>query len=444
MLPVLNGDIIDQILLHLTDPDPLTGEYKSHGLRYLYPCIFVNREWCGLAMRILWQQPFNFEPLRAAKAMETYLKCLNYQEKVELSENGIDIDLLFQNRIGFYDDEEEVNNNFTNRNRMALDFITNSSEKPMFNYPKFLRRLYYENMYKSAEYICKYLSDLTRGDEEEEFCNVKEEELNELSEDDEIEEEEEGEVEEVEDFTIQAEVLVKSVLQLSQRKGARLNGLIFSPDSPYNDFEKYQLLENYSDMMEDVKSLDICCLFRKTYLFSIIGRMCHQVKHLHIHTFWSRHPDERHIDRTGEVIREMLSSQRKLESFHLESCKAYTRIFFPLLSLHNSSLRHIRFDQVDFRGCGEWKSVSECRNLELLEIIQCSNIDVEMVRPLISNNMLEKDFEVKYIWVNQSCKEFEEWVDKVHGIRDNLKLPNEYQKWGEASGSNNRICKRNI
>ncbi|POG59732.1 hypothetical protein GLOIN_2v1719772 [Rhizophagus irregularis DAOM 181602=DAOM 197198] len=166
--------------------------------------------------------------------------------------------------------------------------------------------------------------------------------------------------------------------------------------------------------------------------------MCHQVRHLRIHMIWSRHYEEKHIDKTGEVIHELISSQKSLVSFHLESCKAYTRIFFPLLSIHSRSLRHLKFDQVDFRGCPSWAPISDCANLQLLEIIQCTNMEPDMVRPLISNNNTPGEkFKVKYIKINHSCRELEEWVKRVNGYKQ-IDLPIDIQKLDEASGSNNR------
>ncbi|CAG8807745.1 25267_t:CDS:1, partial [Racocetra persica] len=60
----------------------------------------------------------------------------------------------------------------------------------------------------------------------------------------------------------------------------------------------------------------------------------------------------------------------------------YTRVFIPPLRLHSSTLRYIRFDKVNFKGCDPWYSIAECRNIELLEVFQCTDLEEEMVGPV--------------------------------------------------------------
>ena len=157
----------------------------------------------------------------------------------------------------------------------------------------------------------------------------------------------------------------------------------------------------------------------------------------------------------GEFIKSLISSQRSLRFFRLTGCKGYTRIFFPPLASHKKTLRHISFDQVDFKGCGEWTSISECTNLELLEILQCYNLEYEMIRPLINNTATDngsssskimnrgfgKNFEVRYIKINPFCREFEEWVNSIQGHKySDVELPFSLNETttSATSGSNNK------
>ncbi|CAB4394841.1 unnamed protein product [Rhizophagus irregularis] len=65
-------------------------------------------------------------------------------------------------------------------------------------------------------------------------------------------------------------------------------------------------------------------------------------------------------------------------------------------------------------------------------------MEPDMVRPLISNNNTPGEkFKVKYIKINHSCRELEEWVKRVNGNKQ-IDLPIDIQKLDEASGSNNR------
>ncbi|CAG8446753.1 14250_t:CDS:2 [Gigaspora rosea] len=333
MTPFLIPEVLREILLHIANPCELSGTYSIEGLRALYPCIFVNRQWCRIAIPILWSQPFLFgNEIDYIPIISMYLKCLEPQDIKSLLNQGIDISLM------------------TDYNQMQLGV---ENKKPMFNYPGFLRVLYYEQMIIAIEKNNE--NNVTLADNAE-------------------------------------EIMMKTLLQLCLKYGSRLYGLHINPNT----------VENTNDEMYDI-------LLTDDQLKDLVSP-----EHLYISDLWARHCDEKSVVSLGEIITSLISSQNALVSFSLTFCKAYTRVFIPPLKLHSSTLRYIRFDKVDFKGCDPWHSIAECQNIELLEVFQCRNLEEEMVGP-VTKARFGKHFEVRYVSANNNNKKFRDWVNKVSG-----------------------------
>src|SRR5688572_8117613 len=91
----------------------------SDDKRSLYSCLLVNKIWCGIAVSILWSNPFKYINGTSASLITTYLSCLDLNEREILIKSEIDLKLLFE-------------------------------KKPTFEYAEFLRRLKYEDFYDSS------------------------------------------------------------------------------------------------------------------------------------------------------------------------------------------------------------------------------------------------------------------------------------------------------
>ncbi|RGB33030.1 hypothetical protein C1646_762161 [Rhizophagus diaphanus] len=91
----------------------------SDDKRSLYSCLLVNKIWCGIAVSILWSNPFKYINGTSASLITTYLSCLDLNEREILIKSEIDLKLLFE-------------------------------KKPTFEYAEFLRRLKYEDFYESS------------------------------------------------------------------------------------------------------------------------------------------------------------------------------------------------------------------------------------------------------------------------------------------------------
>ncbi|CAI2175552.1 9510_t:CDS:1 [Funneliformis geosporum] len=89
-LPMLNEDVIIQIIKHLQD-DKLN----------LHNCLFICRQWCRLTIPLLWKQPFSMISFNKKKRLlRTYITCLNEEEAKILMAHDLKIDItekpLFQ------------------------------------------------------------------------------------------------------------------------------------------------------------------------------------------------------------------------------------------------------------------------------------------------------------------------------------------------------------
>ncbi|CAG8557295.1 7168_t:CDS:2 [Diversispora eburnea] len=349
MAHVLVNDVLREIFLHLVNPNPFTGIYTIDDLHNLYQCILVNRTWCSIAIPILWSQPFHF-----------------------LKENP--------------------DSGTANEHKMSSMEICEYRRPPMFNYPGFMRSMWYETMVQAIEAWCLELSEIMNPDNENTAMNEQEDKL-------------------IDNAEI---VVMKSVLKLCLNKGARLNCLFLHPDrlDELND-ELYEMLlvnEEFKDLVSSIKTLEINGMIRKNNVYLMLSKRCRKLECLYIHSLWARNHDKKYVDNFGNAITTLITSQHSLRYFTLSNCKAYARAIVPPLKHQSSSLRYIRFENVDFRGCDPWESVAECKRIELLEVYECSNLNEEMVAPVI-NARFGKEFEARYVSSNQ-CQKFEDWVDK--------------------------------
>ncbi|RHZ75970.1 hypothetical protein Glove_208g206 [Diversispora epigaea] len=418
MAHVLVNDVLREIFLHLVNPNPFTGIYTIDDLHNLYQCILVNRTWCSIAIPILWSQPFHFlkeKPDSGTAVINMYLKSLDEKEIDHLSSQGIDIslmsnfsihnntrDLQFQQSYS-----EDSDSDYENEHRMSSMEICEYRRPPMFNYPGFLRSMWYETMVQAIEAWCLELSEIMNPDNENEVDDDAENTA----------------MNEREDKLIDnAEIIVmKSVLKLCLNKGARLNCLFLHPDrlDELND-ELYEMLlvnEEFKDLVSSIKTLEINGMIRKNNVYLMLSKRCRKLECLYIHSLWARNHDKKYVDNFGNAITTLITSQHSLRYFTLSNCKAYARAIVPPLIHQSSSLRYIRFENVDFRGCDPWESVAECKRMELLEVYECSNLNEEMVAPVI-NARFGKEFEARYVSSNQ-CQKFEDWVNKVNCVNNN-------------------------
>ncbi|CAG8459373.1 12640_t:CDS:2 [Acaulospora morrowiae] len=431
MAQILVDDVLREIFLHVANPNPFTGAYTIEGLHNLYPCILVNKTWCSIAMPILWSQPFHFlkdKHEAGAAVINMYLRFLDDKELEYLFNQGIDVSLMLNFSVHqsgrfqqFYSDDSD--SDYESEHPTDSMEVCEYRRPPMFNYPGFLRSLWYESMVQAVESWCSELSELMNPtppeDEDEDLIGNGERDMS-ITSSSPMDEQEDALVENAEFL------LMRSILRTCLKRGSRLYGLFLNPDrlDKLND-EMYEMLlidEEFKDLVSPVKSLEINGMIRKDKVYVMLGQRCRKLECLHIHNLWARSHDERHIDNFAEAIGTLISSQYSLLYFTLSNCKAYTRAIILPLKYQSSSLRYVRFEQIDFRGCDPWESVAECKRIEFLEVYECINLEEEMVAP-VAKAKFGKGFEARYVSSHQ-CQGFREWVDKISGgVRNDDGVP---------------------
>lgn len=277
----LNDDVLREIFLKLADTNDLTGEYANTGLRDLYHCIFVCRQWCRVSIPILWGQPFHFLkfsddetiPRTSDKILDIYFRFLSEGEKQDLLNKGIDISLVTPaNQQGIYFDDENDENDENNKDEEGgggeggksscereNDCNAVDRKEPMFNYPMFLRSLSYMNLISAVMVWCEDLE-----------CIMKQQygENSELTED--------------------AEYLVlHTILKLCFNKGARLSSLnIIILDITFRDvsktthaIQKCFVDDELKEFFVQIRSLEFNCMFSKVTrdILSTLSQTCHQL-----------------------------------------------------------------------------------------------------------------------------------------------------------------------
>ncbi|CAG8512981.1 4963_t:CDS:1 [Scutellospora calospora] len=67
--------------------------YLCHDTKFLHSCLLVNRIWCQHVVGLLWRAPFSIwlEEYKSISLINTYISCMNDEEKSWLKKNGINV-----------------------------------------------------------------------------------------------------------------------------------------------------------------------------------------------------------------------------------------------------------------------------------------------------------------------------------------------------------------
>ncbi|CAG8587928.1 7939_t:CDS:2 [Cetraspora pellucida] len=338
------------------------------------------------------------------KVIQMYVKCFDDQDKLFLLDQGIDVSEILNYHLDVHSDTHSNAHSNCSENS-AIDGIKEKSfysnnittNPPLFNYPGFLRRLNYTSMIKAVEAWCYYLSI-------------------------------EMEKTQSHDLLENAEILIfRSLLKLCLNKGARLHELILCPDQfdPSND-EMYMSLvdDEFKDLFAPIRTLEFSGMVRMDGLLQLLSQRCHGIEHMRVTTLWARRNDDRLVGIFRDSLTSLFAVQNSLTSFELSNCKAYTSAILPVLGLHTSTIRYIRFDNVNFEGCDPLCILSDCKNMDVLEITQCANLSEEMVDPIMKAKF-KSGFEVRLVGDEMlQCEKFKDWVNKNSRFNKNKTVGN--------------------
>ncbi|CAG8813256.1 27768_t:CDS:2, partial [Dentiscutata erythropus] len=102
--------------------------YLQNDLHSLHSCLRVSKQWCQAIIPIFWSKPFR-ENKSSVNVVNTFLKCLNKQEKNNLTYN-----------LGNLDDGDGDGNN------LDIDILDDRSTV-LFQYANFLREISMQRLY---------------------------------------------------------------------------------------------------------------------------------------------------------------------------------------------------------------------------------------------------------------------------------------------------------
>ncbi|CAG8767227.1 11368_t:CDS:2 [Dentiscutata erythropus] len=324
-----------------------------------------------------------------------YVKCFDDQDKLLLLNRGIDVSEILNYHLddnSNYNEDDEgdgiIENNFSSNTK--TDIVINP---PLFNYPGFLRKLNFTSMIKAVEAWCYYLSI-------------------------------EMEKTQRSDLLENAEILIfRSLLRLCLNKGARLHELILYPDQfeSSNDEMYTSLIEDeFKELFAPVKTLEFSGIVRMDGFLQMLAQRCRGIEHIRVTTLWARRSNDKLVGIFRDSLATLFSVQNSLTSFELSYCKAYTNAILPVLEPHTSTIRYIRFDNVNFEGCDPLCVLSNCKNMDVLEIIQCVNLNEEMVDPIIKTRF-KNGFEVRLVGDELlQIEKFKDWVIKNSRFNKNI------------------------
>src|SRR6185312_11961097 len=84
---------------------------------------------------------------------------------------------------------------------------------------------------------------------------------------------------------------------------------------------------------------------------------------------------------SSRYLSQLIKSQKELISFYMVN--GVPRVESSLFNQANS-LRDVRLHSTDFQDSEAWHSLATCTMLERLDIVNCKNITVLMVEPLLN------------------------------------------------------------
>ncbi|CAG8544269.1 7316_t:CDS:2 [Acaulospora colombiana] len=258
----------------------------------------------------------------------------------------------------------------------------NKPSSSLFNYPSFIKHLNYDRLFDSIDHWCKLEGYIPN--------------------------------------TMEIYVM-RALLRLMTDNGATLT--TFKVHPKHSNDPRYCLMyePEICGLFKEVRFLDHdgCCYKRDTILPELV-KICKNVKHLRL-CGW-RSPNLRTQSRlSGADLTHFISKQSTLISLNLTECQGFTPYVLSGLSSQTEFLKCLHFDRVNFEGCDPWNFIAECKNLEVLKMASCYNIDAEMVEPILKAKF-RKLRKVEIFKVE--CKELIEWSNRFNRLGNVLRVKN--------------------
>jgi hypothetical protein len=318
-------------------------QYFKKDFSTLHSCILVNRLWCRLAIPVLWEDPFS-NPSKNNQFLEIYFHDLNEQDKIKLTEYGIN------NKI----------------------FPSNT----LFNYPSFIKCL---NTYEIGHSIEKWVASIR---------NVKISPLQTSTTYDQ--------------FLNFTRLIYGMLFKIFIENGTNLSTfeveIITFSDHGYLNviFELILKNPNFVSNIKNLKLKRISNVIKIHPFLKFLYSNCNTISSLYF-----RFPSNDDNSLIENYLSKIINSQQNLIKISFE------RNYFPLnqslLSLKDfnctNTLKTIVFIKINFRNIIILKEVFEQLNvLESIHILYCRSLNSDFVQQIIN---IKKPFKLKSLFMDE-------------------------------------------
>ncbi|CAG8548991.1 7_t:CDS:2 [Ambispora leptoticha] len=373
--PALAFDVLVQIFFHvagITSNDH-TEIFEYSVYQDLYSCLLVSRAWAQAVVPILWSQPIRkYHPQQNLKVLSVYLASLDVIQRGLLKTSGIDIDV-----------------------KPSTSTKQKSHPAMKLAYARHIKHLNYGALIDCCRNFCKKHC-AKRGQSNDSYL-----------------------------------LLIKTVLQLFAKEGARLKVLQLYPGVNRYQRGMYTPLTVYKDvhcLLRDVKHLELCGSFDGgDNEVQALTSICSKVEHITVRYFSSIIDQwlglHAYIHKKSNASVFLIQSQKHLKSLTLQNCHLYNneQLCAAILT-QKSTLQHVTLKEIDFNEKPlMFTALAECTNLKTLTLSSCRGLtSPDMISPL-SKPAFEKLQHVRVVPKRDSClpggehskicKEFKMWAN---------------------------------
>ncbi|GET02033.1 hypothetical protein GLOIN_2v1779349 [Rhizophagus clarus] len=356
--------------------EKIFNNINSKGKEYiltLHSCLFVSKDWSLSTMKLLYSNPFYyFKELKDInKIIDTLLLCLNKSELEMLFEHGI------------------INSNFKNINN-------NNNTTTYYNYPKYLKSLYYRGF---LSIIHSWIKTRNLDSNSDNYYN--------------------------DSTSTQFEMVVRVLLNLIFRESKQLEKLHIGSTNLI--WDKKEL--SYSIY------LTVDCPMNN--FLPLLSKQCRNLTKicvmmdLHRKSCYTHSPPPADISDIKNICT-LISSQRNLQHFQTMFF-SNTSLLISALSTQHESLRSLDFYWVDFKDCTSLIELAHFNQLEVVKFRNCFNLKREICEPLLNNdweNLCYVDV------INTDCFTLREWARKINIKMCNSGYNSDESDNGKKSRSN--------
>ncbi|CAG8623857.1 9029_t:CDS:2 [Paraglomus occultum] len=201
-------------------------------------------------------------------------------------------------------------------------------------------------------------------------------------------------------------LVVRIMLGLFKRRGIELTSLLLPLDIWYEEKHEEAICviveDEFTEMIAPIRYLEMSKLTNIGKLACGLAQTCYNLEHINLSDLKGSY--------SSRYVNQLIKSQKQLISFYM--INGASRVESSLFN-QAKSLRDVRLHSTDFQDSDAWHSLATLTMLERLDIVDCENITVLMVEPLLNETLPY----LKQVNVTggrtPKCRELEEWARRM-------------------------------